>query len=151
MPLQQPLPGFGLPPPPAPSGRQSLFPALFPPATERPQLAERIDRICRPHRLRGTRIRDDRLHVTLHVLAELPGPIPMAWIDAAAAAGRAVQHPPIDILFDRATRFVHSGLGGKAFVLSGDEARGNVPVQRFGAVLTGMLRRHGLRRAAGRT
>ena len=133
---------------PDPSGKLSgynLFLAIFPP----PEVAHHVgmlgaDLLSR-FGMRGQRLQEHHLHMTLHAVAWYDQQIPLQEIEAAKAASAGVRCPPFPITFDRAGSFHNRGNpGNNAFVLRCD-ARSEASIARLRQQLAVALRRSGLR------
>ncbi|TAK82644.1 MAG: hypothetical protein EPO09_21520 [Aquabacterium sp.] len=155
MPQQLSLPGlqawpecFDLDPPAQPGmpQRYKLFFGLFLPQDQAQRLADGVDALRLQHGLIGEPIALARLHITLHVVTDLHHTIPLAMVEAARAAARTVDCPPLHIVFDQALSFQPN----QAFVLRCD-ACSDAAIARLRQTLTLALRRVGLRTAPSRT
>ena len=111
------------------------------------QIAEAGASMTSRLRLKGKRIPEERLHITLHSLATFPADNPpaRALVDAAIAAGCGTVRPSLKLCFSSAMTFPESG----AFVLRCDSGSDHA-IAELRQLLTRALQRAGLRpRAAG--
>lgn len=85
--------------PPWPRKRSDgLFFGLFPDACTARRIGGLADRFVCEHRLAGTRIRNDRLHVSVQLVGRYPRLRPR-FVHAAQLAGNAVSLPPFEVTF----------------------------------------------------
>jgi len=124
----------------------SLFLAIFPESQDALRIAQVRAQQCRKHRLAGTSLSPERLHITLHGIAGFVNTIPRSVVDAALAAAARVACPPLSIVFDHVQSFPESD----AFVLR-CHASSDAAVARLRQSLTPALRRMGLRSEPSRT
>ena len=94
---------FAEEPPRARKRSDGLFFALFPDAGTARRIGRRADRFVGERRLRGRRLRDDRLHVSVQFVGTYPR-LRRSIVHAAQLAGDAVSQPPFEVTF----RFVES-------------------------------------------
>jgi len=137
LPRQLTLPGFEaqLQPP----GHRVFF-AVMPDADSAAQIALRAEHLRASGRLRGKRIKTQRLHVTLHHLGDFPE-LPVPVVTAARAAADSIAAAPFDVTFDHAMSFAGRP-GNRPFVLLGED--GLAALTAFWQVLGDALARAGL-------
>lgn len=101
MPEQMSLTGFD-PPPARPTDR--LFFAVRPSPEACAQMVALTTRLRAVHGLKGTPIKSERLHSTLHHLGDHVG-VPQTLVDQAHAAAAGLALPAFDVVFDRVASF----------------------------------------------
>lgn len=84
-----------------------LFFALSPDCGLSRRIAQFGARFVRDHRLEGTSLAADRLHVSLQNVGQYPQ-LPTKFVDAAKKAGDAVVSPPFDLEFHSIMSFAGS-------------------------------------------
>ena len=112
------LPGFDVPPPPAPPQPRSrpsaprgarlphsLFFALLPSPEDAQRIAQVAKTLRAEHCLAGKLLLPERLHVTLRDLGGYEEGAPEDVVAAAKAAAAAVSMPRFDVTFDRLLHF----------------------------------------------
>jgi 2'-5' RNA ligase len=124
----------------------TLFLAIVPELAAAQSIAEAAAGICRQCGLSDTRLSPERLHITLHAIADFGDTIPLGVVDAAMVAAARVVCPPMPIVFDRAL----SVTGPNAFVLRCD-AGSDAAIARLRQMLALALRRVGLHPKASGT
>jgi 2'-5' RNA ligase len=82
-------------------------------------IARRTRHLCRAHGLKGSPVKPERLHVSLHHLGDYADP-PPGIVAAACEAAAAVLMPPFELVFDRIVSF-DSNPGRHPFVLAGGD------------------------------
>ena len=123
-----------------------LFFAVFPDAATATRIAGVARQLRAGHGLRGTPVREDRLHVTLHHLGDFAG-LPGDLVARAQAAAGGIVLAAFDVMLDKAASFAGRA-SGKPFVLRGDD--GNAPLHALHEVLADALRAAGLTLHRGR-
>ena len=93
----------------------SLFFAVLPDAEAAGRLSELRTRLAARHRLGGSPVTADRLHVTLRLVGNYAG-LPASAVEAAKLAAGTIAIAPFDIAFSHTASF-----GGGAVVLRGGE------------------------------
>jgi RNA 2',3'-cyclic 3'-phosphodiesterase len=119
MPGQSSLPGFDA----APKPTDRLFFAIFPDADAAARIAQLALLLRSEHGLRGTPLKPERFHVTLHPLGDYAGLHHGIIASASQAAAAVVRQPfdlSFDIAFDRAASFC-SKPSNRPFVLRGSD------------------------------
>lgn len=86
-----------------------LFFAVRLPQGAAAQAEELCRRLCEQHGLRGSVVRADRLHITLHWLDDYRG-LPPEIVAAALKAGELVTAAPFDVVMDRVHSYSDGGL-----------------------------------------
>lgn len=123
-----------------------LFFAVFPDTEASAAIAYPAEEVGRQHGLRGTPLRRDRPHITLHHLGDYAG-LPAAVVEQAQSAATKMMAAPFEVRFDRVKSF-----GGhaqkKPCVLVG--AAGDTPLQRLRRQLGECLIHAGLRQRVTR-
>ena len=120
----------------------SLFYALLPDAESAGQIVDLARRLRADHRLKGTLIPSERLHVTLAFLGSFAG-LPKTLVSSAIAAGERFEGTPFDVTLDRVQKFGHDK---RAVVLRGGE--GTTAVKEFRRRLVDATHYHGLKPAS---
>ena len=121
-----------------------LFLAIFPQPADAQRFSLVEATLRRQHGLTGPCLRIERLHMTLHEVADYAHDVPQQDIDAAKAAAASVVCPPLPIVFDSANSFINHGKpDNNAFVLRCD-ARSDAAVAKLRLALGSALRRSGL-------
>jgi RNA 2',3'-cyclic 3'-phosphodiesterase len=128
-----------------PLGYKLLF-GLFLPPGDAQRVAQEADALCTQRGLSGLQLAADRMHVTLNVVGDFRGAIPMAVVNAARMAAASVACPWLRIVFDRVLSFQPNN----AFVLRCDSGS-DAAIARLRQTLGQALRRVGLRAAPSRT
>jgi RNA 2',3'-cyclic 3'-phosphodiesterase len=115
MPGQSLLPGFDTEPKPV----DRLFFAIFPDADAAARIAQLALQLRSEHGLRGTPLKQERFHVTLHHLGDYAG-LQQGIVAMASQAAAAVARQPFDLAFDCAASFC-STPRNRPFVLRGGD------------------------------
>lgn len=97
-----------------------LFLAVFPPPEVAQQITLLRQNYCQKLNLRGNVVSSERLHVTLHHLGDYAG-LPPAIITGAKQAATSLMHAPIELTFNRLTRFA-ANQHKPMLVLCGDDS-----------------------------
>lgn len=126
----------------------TLFLAVFPWPDDAQRLAEAANALRRQHGLTGQCLLSERLHITLHALANFRQRIPQEIVDAVRAAAARVSCAPLPIACNQAMSF--SSGQAKPFVLRCD-AGSDAGIARLRQLLALELRRVGLRPRASAT
>lgn len=117
-----------------------LFFAVFPDAAAGEAIARLAQDIGRQHGLRGTPLKRERLHITLHHLGDYVG-LPAAVIEQAQRAAAQVVATAFEVAFDRVKSFAGRA-EKKPCVLLG--AEGDTPLQSLRGQLGERLIQAGL-------
>lgn len=120
----------------------SLFYALLPDVESAGQIVDLARRLRADHRLKGTVIPSERLHVTLAFLGSFAG-MPKTIVSSAIVAGERFEGTPFDVTFDRVQKFGHDK---RAVVLRGGEVA--PAVNEFRRHLVDAMRYQGLKPAS---
>jgi RNA 2',3'-cyclic 3'-phosphodiesterase len=146
MPAQSSLPGFDATPKPV----DRLFFAIFPDSATSARIAQLALQLRAEHGLRGSPLKQERFHVTLHHLGDYAG-LQQGIVAMASQAAAAVVRQPFDlsfdISFDRAASFC-STPRNRPFVLRGGD--GLAAVTAFQQALSTEMTKAGLGRWAKR-
>lgn len=107
------------------AARDRLFFAVYPDSRTANRIVELAGSVRAANRLRGTPLRADRMHVTLHYLGDHTG-LPQSLVMSACAAAAKILESSFEIAFDRVASFPARSRGGKRpCVLSNDAADAN--------------------------
>jgi RNA 2',3'-cyclic 3'-phosphodiesterase len=113
MPAQSSLPGFDAEP------TDRLFFAIFPDADVAARIAQLALQLRAEHGLRGSPLKQQRFHVTLHHLGDYAG-LQQGIVAMASQTATAVAQQPFHLAFDRAASFC-STPRNRPFVLRGGD------------------------------
>jgi 2'-5' RNA ligase len=120
----------------------SLFYALLPDLESARQIVDLARRLRADHRLKGTVIPSERLHVTLAFIGSFAG-LPKTVVSNAVVTGERFEGTPFDVTFDRVQKFGHDK---RAVVLRGGEVA--TAVNEFQRSLVTAMRYQGLKPAS---
>lgn len=141
---QMPLGGFA-----APSPSDRLFFAIYPDAEAALRIVELANALHKKHRLRGSPLRADRVHITLHYLGDHAG-LPGMLVDAASAAATRLAVPSFEVGFDCVATFAGHARKRPCVLRCLDE-HANAPLREFQRRLGQQLRLGGMTRDAERS
>lgn len=85
-----------------------LFVALLPSPEDAQRFADLGRHLRDSNRLTGKLLEAERLHITLHALANFEGEVPSLVVEAARAASGRVTHAPLKVSFDSAATHLPS-------------------------------------------
>jgi len=136
------LEGFDAPPKPT----DRLFFAIFPDAKAAARIEQLAHGLRVEHGLKGSPLKTDRFHVTLHHLGDFPG-VPQDIVAMAGKAAAALAMAPFEVAFDRVSSFAGRP-AGRPFVLRGSD--GVAALTAFQQALGSSMDRSGLGRRAER-
>jgi 2'-5' RNA ligase len=108
----------GTPPPNFIPGKNRLFFAIFPDRDTSERIAVLAASLQREHRLKGSPLRTDRFHITLHHLGD-HSTLRTDIVEQATRAAEKITASQFQVVFDRAMSFSRK-FGDRPFVLRGD-------------------------------